>query len=74
MDKNDEVFAKLLREDAEFKKSYKDHRDYEDKIAKLEKKKHLSPEDEVQRNKLKKLKLALKDGMEKKLATYRAKR
>ncbi|MFQ5736723.1 MAG: hypothetical protein ACE5GY_07655 [Thermodesulfobacteriota bacterium] len=74
MEKHDEELAKrLLREDVEFKKAYKAHKSYEENIAKLDKKKQLKPEDEVEINRLKKLKLALKDGMEKKLASYRAK-
>ncbi len=73
MENRDELVKKLLREDAEFKKSYKAHHDYEEKIAKIDRKKRLTPEDEVERNRLKKLKLALKDGMEKRLSEYQAK-
>ncbi len=72
MDNKDELVDRLLKEDMEFKKSYKSHKDYESKIAKLDKKKQLKPEDEVEINRLKKLKLSLKDGMEKKLAERRA--
>lgn len=73
MKNQDEFVEKLMKEDVEFKRSYKAHSEYEDKIAQIEKKKHLTPVDEVERNRLKKLKLALKDGMEKKLAEYREK-
>jgi uncharacterized protein YdcH (DUF465 family) len=73
MKKHDEFVERHMKEDVEFKRSYKAHRDYEDKIAQIDKKKHLTPGDEVERNRLKKLKLALKDGMEKKLAAYREK-
>ena len=72
MDKNDELVNRLLNEDMEFKKSYKSHKEYESKIEKLDKKKQLKPEDEVEIHRLKKLKLSLKDGMEKKLAEFRA--
>ncbi|MDP2689277.1 MAG: DUF465 domain-containing protein [Deltaproteobacteria bacterium] len=73
MENRDELVKKLLREDAEFKKSYKAHKDFEEKIAKIDRKKRMTPEDEVERNRLKKLKLALKDGMEKRLSEYQAK-
>lgn len=72
MDKKDELVNRLLKEDMEFKKSYKSHQEYETKIEKLDKKKQLKPEDEVEIHRLKKLKLSLKDGMEKKLAEFRA--
>jgi len=72
MDNRDKLFERLLKEDVEFKKSYKSHQDYESKIAKLDKKKMLKPEDEVEIHRLKKLKLSLKDGMERKLAEMRA--
>lgn len=72
MDNKDKLVERLLKEDMEFKKSYKSHKDYENKIAKLDKKKQLKPEDEVEINRLKKLKLSLKDGMERKLAELRS--
>ncbi len=67
---NKEV-EKLLEKDEGFKKTYKTHKDYERKIERLEKKAHLSPADTMEKNRLKKLKLVLKDEMEKKLARYR---
>jgi len=65
MDK--EQVEKLIEEDEDFKKKYKAHKDYERKIERLEKKAHLTPEQTIEKNRLKKLKLALKDEMERKL-------
>lgn len=65
MDK--ERIEKLIEEDEDFKKKYKTHKDYERKIERLEKKAHLTPAETIEKNRLKKLKLALKDEMEVKL-------
>ncbi|OGQ57456.1 MAG: hypothetical protein A3J24_04755 [Deltaproteobacteria bacterium RIFCSPLOWO2_02_FULL_53_8] len=63
----DKLVKKLLEEDAAFRKDYKTHKDCELKLAKLEKKLHRTPADAVEVAKLKKLKLALKDGMTRKI-------
>lgn len=67
-----ELVKRLIEEDESFRENYRAHKDYETKISKLEKKSHLSPEDSVEKSKLKKLKLALKEEMEKTLARHRA--
>ncbi len=72
MDK--EMVEKLIGEDEDFKKKYKAHKEYERKIERLEKKANLTPGEELERNRLKKLKLALKDEMERKLAESLQKR
>lgn len=64
-DQNQGIVKRLLEKDTIFRRSYETHRDYETRLAKLEKKAHLSAADMVERNRLKKLKLALKDEMEK---------
>ncbi|MBI5643793.1 MAG: DUF465 domain-containing protein [Deltaproteobacteria bacterium] len=61
---NEVIIKQLLEEDEGFRKTYKTHKDYENKIARLEKKPHLTAEENVEKNRLKKLKLALKDEME----------
>ncbi|MBI5886315.1 MAG: DUF465 domain-containing protein [Deltaproteobacteria bacterium] len=63
----DRLIKKLLDEDAAFRKSHKAHKDCESKLAKYEKKLHLTPADTVEVNKLKKLKLSLKDEMTRKI-------
>ena len=62
------IIKKLLNEDAGFRKTYDEHKDYEAKLKKLEKKTHLNDTEIVEKNRLKKLKLALKDEMHKRLA------
>lgn len=63
----EKLVKKLLNEDAAFRKDYKTHKDCELKLEKLEKKIHLTPADTVEVVRLKKLKLALKDGMTRKI-------
>lgn len=63
----EKLVKKLLDEDAAFRKDYKTHKDCEQKLAKLGRKLHLTPADTVEVAKLKKLKLALKDGMTRKI-------
>jgi uncharacterized protein YdcH (DUF465 family) len=67
-----DLVERLLKEDEAFRDKYRSHRDYENKIARLDKKAHLSGEETVEKNRLKKLKLALKDEMERMLAVRRA--
>lgn len=61
----EELVKRLLEEDDGFRKTYKAHKDFENKIARLEKKPHLTAEEMVEKKRLKKLKLSLKDEMEK---------
>lgn len=63
----DRLIKKLLDEDAAFRKSHKAHKDCESRLATYEKKIHLTPADTVEVNKLKKLKLSLKDEMTRKI-------
>lgn len=70
--RDQELVQRLLSEDTEFKKTYKMHKDCENRLEKLEKIPRLTPEDKVEKNRLKKLKLTLKDDMEGALARFRA--
>jgi uncharacterized protein YdcH (DUF465 family) len=63
-----ELVEKLLEENEEFRKAYEEHREYKLRVAELEKKGILNEEELLEEKKLKKLKLALKDKMEKMLA------
>ena len=58
----DEEFAV---ENEDFKKVFEAHRGYKKQVDEIEKKHLLSAQDEVEIKRLKKLKLALKDEMEK---------
>lgn len=73
MEIQDEVVKKLLDEDEAFRKACKAHKDYENKLEKMEKKSLLSAAEKVEKNRLKKLKLALKDEMEQRISKARAK-
>ncbi|MBI5234529.1 MAG: DUF465 domain-containing protein [Deltaproteobacteria bacterium] len=54
----------LLRTNEEFKKAYEAHKGYNSDLQRFEKKGFLSADDEIEKNKLKKLKLAMKDKMQ----------
>jgi len=59
----EELVAKLLEENEEFRKLYDEHQNLENKLEEFKKLRHLIPDDEVQVNTLKKLKLQGKDRM-----------
>ncbi|MCC6502440.1 MAG: DUF465 domain-containing protein [Deltaproteobacteria bacterium] len=71
MENHDNLVKKLLEKDELFRNAYKTHKDYENKLEKLEKKPRLSSTETAEKNRMKKLKLALKDEMEKKLYEFR---
>lgn len=71
MENHDNLVKKLLEKDELFRNAYKTHKDYENKLEKLEKKPRLSSTETAEKNRMKKLKLALKDEMEKKLSEFR---
>lgn len=62
MEKQDEeLIQSLVEQDSELRKYYQDHIDFERQIEALNQKKNLSAEEEVERKRLQKLKLAGKD-------------
>lgn len=61
--KDEALFKKLLEENEEFKKLYNEHLELEEKIAQIDKKHFLTPEEEAERKRLQKIKLAGKDRM-----------
>ncbi len=62
--KENELKETLLRENPEFKELYEKHREYERELEKLLSRRPLSPEEEVEVKKIKKLKLKIKDKMQ----------
>lgn len=70
-EQKDELVQKLLDENETFRNNYKAHKDYGSKVARLDKKPFLNAEETAERARLKKLKLALKDEMEKEISKYR---
>jgi len=63
-----ELVERLLEENDDFRKAYNEHREYKQRVWELEKKGILTEEERLEEKKLKKLKLALKDSMERMLA------
>ncbi len=63
-DANDAIIKRLLLDDEDFKRKYAEHRDYERDLKKMEKKPRLSPAEALEKKRIKKLKLALKDDMQ----------
>jgi len=63
MDTDDATVQQLLKEDGEFRKLYEDHLKYEKQLKQLDKIRHLTPEQEMQRKTIQKLKLSGKDQM-----------
>ncbi|MBI4126210.1 MAG: DUF465 domain-containing protein [Deltaproteobacteria bacterium] len=66
-----ELVEKHRKTDPALNELYRQHLDYEKKLEKFDKKLFLSPNEELQRKELQKLKLKGKDLIEKILLTYR---
>lgn len=70
---NDEALVKkLVAENEEFKKLYEEHLELKSKIAEIEKKHYIAPEEELEKKRLQKLKLAGKDRMFQIIKEYKA--
>ena len=63
MDSNDATVQQLLEKDGEFRKLYEEHLKYERQLEELDKIHYLTPEQELQRKTIQKLKLSGKDQM-----------
>lgn len=61
---NKEVMERILEENEEFRRAYDAHQVYGSKLAEFANKRFLSSEEEYEKKRLKKLKLAEKDKME----------
>ena len=57
----EEKMAELMDRDPEFKALVEEHRFLDDKLKELDKKVYLIPDEEIERKRLQKLKLARKD-------------
>lgn len=59
--REEQVIASLVDKDPELKKYYEEHQELERKLAEFQHKHHLSPDEEVEKKRLQKLKLLGKD-------------
>ena len=71
MDIDQNVLQNLLDSNPRFRMLYEEHVLFEKKLSEYEKKSWLSPQEELEKNKVKKMKLAGKDAMERILHTVR---
>jgi uncharacterized protein YdcH (DUF465 family) len=67
----DELKAHLMATNEDFRRLATQHADYKRKVEELEARPHLSPEEELEEHRLKKLKLHLKDQMMEIMNRYR---
>jgi len=61
--KEQEIIERLKKENAEFRKVLEEHHGLDATLAEIDRKVYLTPEEEVERKKLQKQKLAKKDKM-----------
>jgi uncharacterized protein YdcH (DUF465 family) len=72
MDIDQNVLQTLLDSNSRFRMLYEEHIIFEKQLSEYERKSFLSPQEELEKNKVKKMKLAGKDAMEKILHTVNA--
>ena len=74
MEKRDEeLIAQLIAEDEELRKLVKEHKEFESQLEEFNKRLYLSEEENREKKKLQKLKLAGRDRIEQILRDHRAK-
>jgi len=69
--KDAEIVEILKRESEEYKRLYEEHRSLEKSLAEIDKNKYLTPEEEIERRRIQKQKLAKKDRMAELIREYR---
>ncbi|MBL7032352.1 MAG: DUF465 domain-containing protein [Nitrospira sp.] len=69
--KEADVINSLRSENEEFKKIEEEHKKLEESLADIDKKKYLTPEDEMERKNIQKQKLQFKDQMAKIVRGYK---
>jgi uncharacterized protein YdcH (DUF465 family) len=69
--REEQAIVSLLDKDPELKKYYEEHRELERKLVEFQHKLHLSADEEVEKKRLQKMKLAGKDKMMEILGRYR---
>ena len=73
MIERDSLIKSMQENNEEFKNLQKKHIEYEAKLEKIAEKKFLTPEEEIQKTQLKKLKLLGRDRMESIIREFRSK-
>ncbi len=68
----DELKAHLMATSEEFRQLVAKHAEYKRQVEAIEAKPHLTPDDEVEESRIKKLKLRLKDQMNQFMARHKA--
>lgn len=71
---NKDVFQNLLKRDRTFSKLYQEHKNLDLKLKKLSKQRNLTPFEQLESVKLKRLKLKMKDEMQRILVSYSPKK
>jgi uncharacterized protein YdcH (DUF465 family) len=69
--REEQAIVSLLDKDPELRKYYEEHRELERKLGEFQHKLHLSADEEVEKKRLQKMKLAGKDKMMEILGRYR---
>jgi uncharacterized protein YdcH (DUF465 family) len=69
--KENEIVKLLEKENEEFRKLGEEHRDLDDKLSELEKKVYLTSDEQMEKQRLKKLKLLKKDRRAELIRQYR---
>ncbi len=69
--KDEEIIKRLMEEDTSFRQMKLQHLEYEKQLEDYQKKTYLTPAEQQEVHRLKKMKLALKDKMYKEIANYR---
>jgi uncharacterized protein YdcH (DUF465 family) len=69
--KEQEIVDQLKKENDEFKKLSEEHRNLDGLLAEIDNKRYLSPEEEVERKRIQKLKLLRKDRMAELIREYK---
>jgi uncharacterized protein len=67
-----ELIESLKKESKEFSQLMKEHKEFEERLEELNKLKYLTPEQEVEKKKIQKLKLKGKDRMNEIITSFRS--
>ena len=69
--KDEEIIDRLMKENTSFRQMKLQHLEYEKQLEDYQKKSYLTPAEQQEVHRLKKMKLALKDKMYREIAEYR---